>query len=128
MACALALHVTDEALTGFLTYYNPAVEAIRARFPFVPLPTFTFGWWLGGLIAGILVLFALTPLAFRRARWLAALAYPFSILMAGNGAMHLAASGYMRRIMPGAYSAPLLLFASLYLLACVYATRPRGSA
>src|SRR5256885_3873849 len=46
----LAIHVADEALTDFLSVYNPAVRAIRARFPFLPLPTFTFPVWLGGLI------------------------------------------------------------------------------
>jgi hypothetical protein len=42
-AGALALHVTDEATHGFLSVYNPNALAIRARFPFLPVPTFTFG-------------------------------------------------------------------------------------
>jgi len=50
LCVALAIHVADEALTDFLSVYNPAVGAIRARFPFLPLPTFTFRIWLGGLI------------------------------------------------------------------------------
>jgi len=50
LCVALAIHVADEALTDFLSVYNPAVRAIRARFPFLPLPTFTFRIWLGGLI------------------------------------------------------------------------------
>src|SRR5262245_56259557 len=29
---ALAVHVTDEALTGFLSVYNPTVRALQARF------------------------------------------------------------------------------------------------
>lgn len=52
MALALGLHVTDEALTGFLPVYNGVVEGIRANHPWVPLPTFTFPIWLGGLILG----------------------------------------------------------------------------
>jgi hypothetical protein len=35
-------NVLDEALTDFLSVYNLAVQAIRKRFPFLPLPTFTF--------------------------------------------------------------------------------------
>ena len=53
MAVVIALHVTDEATTDFLSVYNPAVRAIRARLPFLPLPTFTFGVWLAGLILGL---------------------------------------------------------------------------
>src|SRR5256885_15116663 len=64
---APAIHVVDEALPDFLSVYNPAVRAIRARFPFLPLPTFTFPVWLGGLIAVTTFLFALAPAAFRGA-------------------------------------------------------------
>ena len=32
LAAALAVHVTDEALTNFLAVYNPTVRAIRGRF------------------------------------------------------------------------------------------------
>ena len=51
-ALAVALHVTDEATHDFLTTYNASVHAIRARLPFLPIPTFTFAVWLIGLIAG----------------------------------------------------------------------------
>jgi hypothetical protein len=50
LALALGLHVTDEALTGFLPVYNGVVGGIRANHPWVLLPTFTFPVWLGGLI------------------------------------------------------------------------------
>ena len=63
LALALALHVADEAANDFLAIYNPNVRAIRARFPFLPLPTFTFETWLTGLILGIALLLALSPLA-----------------------------------------------------------------
>ena len=70
MAVVIALHVTDEAATDFLSVYNPAVRAIRARLPFLPLPTFTFGVWLAGRAAGVALLLALSPLAFRQSRWI----------------------------------------------------------
>src|SRR5256886_14787310 len=63
LGAALAIHVVDEALTDFLSVYNPAVRAIRARFPFLPLPTFTFPVWLGGLVAVTAFLFPLAPAA-----------------------------------------------------------------
>lgn len=116
LCAALALHVTDEALTGFLDVYNPAVQAIRQRLPFLPLPTFEFRAWLAGLIAAVLLLFALSVFAFRGARWMRWLAVPFGVLMLLNGLGHLTGSIYFRRVMPGAYSAPLLIAASIYLL------------
>jgi hypothetical protein len=115
MAVVIALHVTDEAATDFLSVYNPAVRAIRARLPLLPLPTFTFGVWLTGLILGILLLLALTPLAFRGKRWVIWASLPLSVLMFGNGLQHIAGSFYLGRLMPGVYSAPLLLLASAWL-------------
>jgi Protein of unknown function with HXXEE motif len=115
MAVVLALHVTDEAATDFLSVYNPAVRAIRARLPFLPLPTFTFGVWLTGLILGILLLLALSPLAFRGKRWVIWASLPLSVLMFGNGLGHIGGSCYLGRLMPGVYSAPLLLLASAWL-------------
>ncbi len=111
--------MADEALTDFLSVYNPAVRAIRARFPFLPLPTFTFPAWLGGLIAVTILLFALCPAAFRGEPGMRPAAYVFGIVMAGNGLLHLVGSIYMKKAMPGVYSAPLILGAAIYLLASV---------
>jgi len=117
LCAALAIHVADEALTDFLSVYNPAVRAIRARFPFLPLPTFTFRVWLGGLLVVTVLLFALSPAAFRGEPGMRPAAYVFGLVMAGNGLLHLVGSVYMRKAMPGVYSAPLILGAALYLLA-----------
>jgi hypothetical protein len=120
---ALALHVVDEAATDFLSVYNPAVRAIRERAPFLPLPTFTFDVWLAGLTIGIIALFSLSLLAFRRNRWVMRVAYPFAILMFVNGIGHIAGSLYLGRPMPGVYSSPLLLIASAYWLTCALRQR-----
>jgi hypothetical protein len=116
LCLALAIHVTDEALTDFLSVYNPAAQAIRERLPFLPLPTFTFEVWLGGLILAVIVLLSLSHAAFRGAWWMAPLSYLFGVLMLGNGLLHLAGSIYLGRAMPGVYSAPLLLGAAIHLL------------
>lgn len=122
LCVVLALHVTDEAATDFLSVYNPAVQAIRARFPVLPLPTFTFGVWLAGLSVGILLLLSLSPLAFRG--WSVAiwLAYPLGSLMFANGLGHIGGSLYLGHLMPGVYSSPLLLAASAFLFACARMT------
>ena len=72
LTLALAVHVADEAATDFLSVYNPTVESIRRRFPFLPLPVFTFDVWLAGLIAAVILLLALSRFAFRGASWDAA--------------------------------------------------------
>jgi len=119
LCVALGIHVADEALTDFLSVYNPAVRAIRSRFPFLPLPTFTFPVWLAGLITVTVLLLALSPAAFRGEPGMRPAAYVFAVVMAGNGLLHLAGSIYLKRAMPGVYSAPLILAAALYLLASV---------
>lgn len=116
LCVALAVHVTDEALTNFLSVYNPTVAAIRQRFPFLPLPTFTFQIWLTALMAGVLILLGLSVLVFRGARPMRFASYLFAGIMLVNGLMHLTGSVYLHRLMPGVYSAPLLLIASLYLI------------
>src|SRR6516162_9182906 len=106
LCVALALHVLDEALMDFLSVYNPAVLAIRKRFPFLPLPVFTFRVWLTGLCLLNILVFSLSPLAFRGDRLAIVLAYPFSVIMIGNGLGHLGSSVYRRRLMPGTWSSP----------------------
>lgn len=124
-ALAIAVHVSDEAMHDFLSTYNSSVRAIRARLPFLPLPTFSFRIWLALLIAGIFLLLCLSPLAFRGNSWLRIVSGPLGILVGVlNAALHIGSSIYFHRWMPGVYSSPLLLAAALYLLA---ASRARDS-
>jgi hypothetical protein len=113
---ALAFHVADEAANDFLGVYNPTVRAIRARFPFLPFPTFTFAIWLTGLILAVVVLAALSVFVFRGRRAARYLAWPYGVFMFVNGLQHIAGSVYMRRLMPGVISSPLLLATSVALL------------
>ena len=118
------LHVIDEAVTDFLSVYNPSVVALRAQTPWLPLPTFSFAWWLAGLILANILLLLLTPYAFRAARWLRPVAYVFAVIMILNALGHMAGTvagqtvGSVRfpRPMPGFYSSPFLLIAAIYLL------------
>ncbi len=120
LSVSVAIHVVDEAVNGFLEVYNPIATAIREWLPFIPLPTFRFEVWLAGLIVGICVLLMLSWFAFRGARWLLPLSYFLGSLMVLNGLVHIAGTVHLSRPMPGVYSSPLLLAASIYLL---YATR-----
>jgi hypothetical protein len=115
LSLSLAAHVVDEAMTGFLDVYNPIVRSLRERFAWFPMPVFTFDVWLGGLCAVVIVLLALSPLAFRRSRLVRLLAYPYAAIMLLNGIGHLAGSVYLGRWAPGATTAPLLIATSVWL-------------
>jgi len=83
---ALALHVADEASHDFLSWYNPQALRIRRVLGGIPFPpTFTFFTWLLGLIAGVLVLGALTPVAYAGRMGLRPLAYVLAAIHIGNG-------------------------------------------
>ena len=125
----LALHVMDEALTDFLSVYNPIVLQLRAAWSWFPMPTFTFGPWLSGLTVLVIVLALLTP-AIRTGGWLVAGgSFVFGVLMFMNGVGHLAGSVYFGRWLPGATTAPLLLLGSAWLLRTTWQriTRATGS-
>jgi len=124
LCLALTLHIVDEASTNFLSVYNPTVAALRNRFGWFPMPTFTFGEWLTGLVLVNLALLFLSPLAFRGARWMRPAAYVFAVIMIFNAAGHTLGTIFGRTIesihfsrpMPGFYSSPFLLAASIYLI------------
>ena len=115
LVSALALHVADEALTGFLGFYNPLVLSIRRTIPWFPMPTFTFGPWLGGLVTLIVVLTLLTPVVRAGGGVIKAVSWLLSAIMFLNGVGHLAGSLYFGRWLPGTTSAPVLLAASVLL-------------
>jgi uncharacterized protein with HXXEE motif len=128
LVAALALHVLDEALTGFLDFYNPLVRQLRESLGFWPMPTFTFGVWLSGLVALVVILTVLTPTVRRGATGTRLVSWVLAVIMLGNGIAHLAGSVYYRRWLPGATSAPLLLVASIRLMNATLARSRRADA
>jgi len=124
LCVAFALHVLDEASTGFLSVYNPTVIAMRARWGWFPMPTFEFRTWLIGLIVGVVFCFALTPLALRGARGLRPFAWFFAVLHFFNATGHTIGTIYGRTVptvtfprpAPGFYSSPLLFIGSIWLM------------
>jgi hypothetical protein len=121
LCVALAVHVADEALTGFLEWYNPSVRALREQYPLLPLPAFTFDVWVSLLIFAIVMLIASSFFVWK-GRWaMRPISYIFAAFMLVNGLLHIAWSLYMRGFMPGVYSSPLLIAASIALIACTRA-------
>jgi len=113
----LALHVLDEAGNNFLAVYNPNALAIRRALPFLPIPVFTFQEWVGALALALALWLALAPLAFRGLKWMRWLAVPVAILAGiGNALGHILSSIYYGRLMPGVFSALLILLSGIVLL------------
>lgn len=125
LTIVLAFHVADEALTDFLSVYNPIVREARARIGWFPVPEFTLGVWLTGLCVLLILLLALSPLAYRESPSVQVAAYPYAAIMLLNGIGHLVGSIYLGRWAPGATTAPLLIVASIWLLVVVRHARAR---
>lgn len=126
LTVVLAAHVADEALTDFLSVYNPIVIAARERLGWFPMPTFTFGPWLTGLAILIAVLLALSPLAYAGTPFIRAASYPYAAIMLLNGVGHLAGSVYFARWLPGATTAPFLIVTSIGLIVAARGSRQQG--
>ncbi|HKR13874.1 MAG TPA: HXXEE domain-containing protein [Pyrinomonadaceae bacterium] len=116
LCAALAIHVADEAVTDFLSLYNPAVVALRERNPELPLLTFTYEGWLSLLIFAVVALMGASYFVWH-GRWaMRPISYVFATVMLLNGLLHIALSIYMGKLTSGVYSSPLLLAASIALI------------
>jgi len=124
LCLALGLHVFDEASTGFLAVYNPTVVALRQQLGWWPMPTFTFGTWLTGLILACVVLLALSGYVARGSPGTRVLAYVFAVIMLLNAGSHTLFSILGRTVesvtfsrpAPGFWSSPFMAAAAIYLL------------
>ena len=123
LCAALAIHVADEAVTDFLSLYNPAVVALRERNPELPLLTFTYEGWLSLLIFAVVALMGASYFVWH-GRWaMRPISYVFATVMLLNGLLHSALSIYMGKLTSGVYSSPLLLAASIALIIRTHAWR-----
>jgi hypothetical protein len=124
LCVAFALHILDEATTGFLGVYNPTVTILRERWSWFPMPTVEMREYLIGHIVVCGLLFCLTPVAARGMRGLRPLAWAYAVIMFLNGLGHTigtilghtVASVTFPRPAPGFYSSPFLFGASLWLM------------
>ncbi len=125
LTLAFAIHVWDEAATDFLALYNPAVQSLRAAYPALRLPVFSYAGWLLTLTVAIGLMLAATPLICRGGRWTKPAAAVYGAIMAVNGLTHLLGSIALRSFLPGVRSSPLLLAAAGFLLFSLREPRPR---
>jgi hypothetical protein len=116
MISAVCVHVFDEAVTDFLPFYNGLALNLRESLGFSLLPTFSFEVWLGGLILGIIVCFAITPLVNSGGRLIQTLVVLLGMLMVANALAHMAGSAYIGRLLPGFWSSPFLLVTAVFVV------------
>ncbi len=108
LTLAFGIHVADEALHDFLAFYNPLAMSLRDMLLWTWMPTFEFGAWLGWLIGAVAALLSMSWFAFYRARWMVWTSFCYGLVMLLNGLLHLGASAYLQKEVPGVWSAPLL--------------------
>ena len=123
LVVALALHVIDEASTGFLDVYNPTVRALRERFGWFPMPESASmsGDGTSGAHARSRAADAVVD---RGPRALRVATVIFAGLMALNGVAHITgtyagvpvATVRFERPMPGSWSSPLLIGAAVFFI------------
>jgi hypothetical protein len=97
------------------------------------MPTFQFREWLIGLVFFVSILFLLSPVFFHRGTPIRPVAWIFSVLMIANGMGHTlgtiagrtVADIHFPRPMPGFWSSPFLIGASIWML--VELRRSRGN-
>ncbi|HLE55526.1 MAG TPA: HXXEE domain-containing protein [Rhodothermia bacterium] len=117
LSVVVGLHVADEASHFFLSWYNPVAASIQAELGGIPFPpVFSFRVWLGGLILLVLLCISFTPLLDPRRSWTLGLATVWALIHIANGLVHLVTSLATGRMMPGTWTAPLLLLVAPWLL------------
>jgi hypothetical protein len=123
LTAALAVHVVDESLTGFLAVYNATAVALREQWGWFRAPMFTRGQFLFLMITTVVLCFALTPFAARGARWMRPVAWLAVVIQFANAMGHTigtilghtVATITFPRPAPGFYSSPLLFAGSIWL-------------
>ena len=134
LCLGFGVHVWDEATHDFLSYYNATVLALYGHFSWFPRMDMRFRTWLTALVLVNVALLALTPWAYRNARWLRPLAYAFAGIQLLYGAGHILAAVRGRTVpsvhfegaAPAVYTAPLLVILAAYLIWSLRNTRGRA--
>ena len=125
LCAAFAVHIADEAFTGFLDLWNPTVRNLRQHTPWLIIPTFTFPVWISLLGLAVIGFSILSRWIRRDLRWTVYACYAFAAIMLANAAAHLVFSVYKAQWMPGAYTSPILLAAAINLAVQTSGAGPR---
>ncbi len=116
LVTSIGLHVLDEAIGGFLPFWNQFVLNMRDRLGFFPAPTFSFVVWLGGLVGAIIIGYCMTLFVARGGKVIQTITLVFGILMVVNAFGHVLGSFYFGEVIAGIWSSPLLLLAAIFVV------------
>jgi hypothetical protein len=120
----LAVHVAEEAFTGFLPVYSDATRAVGDLFPYVTSPSLALAvsMWMG--VAFIATLTGLSPFAYRGASWMRVATIGVALVALANVSGHAGGSMLAGRVLPGTYTTPLLAAAGIYALVSAWRWTP----
>ena len=117
LACTVfAIHLAEETLHGSFGFYADILSLVGSFFPSLDMPPFDRDVWFINLLGSLAVLIALTPLVRARNALMRPASWLFGLFLAANGAMHLWLGLATQALVPGIWSAPLVLLAGLWLL------------
>ena len=116
---ALATHVVDEIWHGSYGLYEDAGRLLMLLFPALELPPFQREVWFINLGGALLVLFALTWWVRVRGPLMTTASYLLAAFATANGVLHLLTVAALKNLVPGAWTALLLIAAGLYLFVAI---------
>lgn len=115
----LAVHIVDEVVNGSFGLYEDVGRVLMIVFPSLELPPFQRDVWLVNLGGTLIVLFALTWWVRARSPLMATASYLLAAFATANGVLHLLAVAALKGLVPGAWTAPVLIAAGLYLFTSI---------
>ena len=120
----LAVHVAEEAFTGFLPFYGDATRAVSELLPFVTSPSLVLATSMWMSVAFVAILTALAPFAYRGASWRRVATIGVSLVALANVSGHIGGSMLVGQALPGVYTTPLLAVVGVYALVSAWRWNP----
>jgi hypothetical protein len=116
LACLVfALHIVDEGVHGTFGFYSDLERLVNLLLPSLNFTPFNFDVWLVNMSGTLIVLFLMTILVERAIPVMLPASYLFAAFLSGNAALHLLMTIGRGEPVTGAFTAPLMLAAGLFL-------------
>jgi hypothetical protein len=124
LCLVLALHVAEEAYTGFLPAYSEATRAVGDLFPYVAYPSLAVAMSMWMSVAFVATLTVLVPLAYRGVPWMRPATIGVALVALANVSGHAGGSLLAGHAVAGVYTTPLLAIAGVYAIAAAWRWTP----
>jgi hypothetical protein len=127
LCLSLALHVAEEAYTGFLPAYGEATRAVGDLFPYVSSPSLAVAVSMWMSVVFVATLTVLVPLAYKGVAWMRPATVGVALVALANVSGHAGGSLFAGHAIPGVYTTPLLAIVGVYALAAAWRWTPDES-